>query len=42
MSESASASGNGLEVLGVGVLVGLLKGPEWHTRTRYLSGLEGF
>ena len=38
MSESSSAIRNGLEVLGVGVLVGLFDGPEWHSGMGYLSG----
>ena len=37
MLESSSALRNGLEVLGVGILVGLLEGPEWHAGTWYLS-----
>ena len=38
MSESSWAMRNGLEVLRVGVLVGLLDVPDWHAGTRYLSG----
>ena len=38
LSASSSALRDGLEVLGVGVLVGLLDGPEWHAGIGYLSG----
>ena len=38
MLESSSALRDGLQVLGVGVLVGLLEGPKWHAGAGYLSG----
>ena len=38
MLESSSAPGDGLEVLGSGVLFGFLEGLEWHATTAYLSG----
>ena len=37
MLESSSALRDGLEVLGVRVLVGLLEGPEWHAAIGYPS-----
>ena len=38
MSESSSAIRNGPEFFGVGLIVGLLNGPEWHAGIEFLSG----
>ena len=38
MLESSLALRNDLEVLGVGVLISLVEGPEWHVGNGHLSG----